>query len=499
MKTHPFVSAAVLALAALTAEPASGAQVHHHGDGHPWKQTTNEGPDAESPGWFYNLGITGIRVRLEDDAPTHLIVGHVMSGSPAEGRIEAGDRIVGAGGKAFEVPHRNGYGMEVFGPQGPIEDFAAALEASLGAKKKVIELSVLRGESTQTVKVKLPPRSRGFAESFPFDCPKTESSRDRLLDYLLENQQESGSFGSPVHNTFAALALLSDGSQKAMRAVEKNARFHARTTQAEDDDSLINWRYMTAAIVLSEYYFVTKDRWIVRELEEIYAFLKSSQYMDLSQLNPEVKNSHPDSYPEDGDQQHGGWGHNVGFEGYGPIAMTTGQGALAFSLMERVGIEIDEEHHRAAYAFLDRGTGSNGYTWYADSVAGDQDYADMGRTGASGIAHWFSPFEGHKRMALRHATCIGENPLSFPDTHASPLMGMGYTALAASVNRESFERLMDANRWWFTLAECHDGTFCYQPNRDSNGYGADSRLEATAVTAFILSIPDKGLVLTGKR
>ncbi|MDP6959379.1 MAG: DUF6288 domain-containing protein, partial [Planctomycetota bacterium] len=87
---------------------------------------------------------------------------------------------------------------------------------------------------------------------------------------------------------------------------------------------------------------------------------------------------------------------------------------------------------------------------------------------------------------------------SFPDTHGSPIMGMGYTALAANVDPKSFRRLMDESRWWFVLAQCNDGTFYYQPNRDNAGYGSDSRLSASAVTAFILQIPKKNLHVTGK-
>jgi hypothetical protein len=94
---------------------------------------------------------------------------------------------------------------------------------------------------------------------------------------------------------------------------------------------------------------------------------------------------------------------------------------------------------------------------------------------------------------------IGQHPQSFPDTHGSPLMGMGYTALAANVDPDSFRKLMDANRWWFTMAHCTDGSFYYQPNRDNAGYGSDARMTASSVVAFILTIPKHSLVITGKK
>jgi tellurite resistance protein TerC len=92
-------------------------------------------------------------------------------------------------------------------------------------------------------------------------------------------QQEDGSFGDPVVNTFVPLALLASGRPEHLKAVERNVRFHARTTKPVDDDSLINWRYMTAAIVMSEYCLATNEAWVVPELVEVRDFLYSTQYL----------------------------------------------------------------------------------------------------------------------------------------------------------------------------------------------------------------------------
>ncbi|MDP6368314.1 MAG: hypothetical protein QF615_01805, partial [Planctomycetota bacterium] len=72
----------LLTLVLAAASPAS-AQVHHFPGGQPWKQQAQKGPDAEVKGWLYNLGVAGMRVKLEDENPTHLIVGHVFEGTPA--------------------------------------------------------------------------------------------------------------------------------------------------------------------------------------------------------------------------------------------------------------------------------------------------------------------------------------------------------------------------------------------------------------------------------
>ncbi len=483
----------------LSASPCY-AQVHYE-ENRPWEQKANEGPDSEVPGWYYNLGLSGLRVELIKDAPKQLLVRYVFPGSPAYRRVIPGDRIIGAAKKRFKTEHKNGYGMDVFGPTGPILDFARALETcQQRSKRGKLSLIILREGKEKKIDLKIKGGYGTFDKKYPEDCKKSSRIVEELCGYLVTVQGKDGSWGIAPHNTFAPLALLATGKKKYFPAVRKNVEFHARSTRAKDDSWLINWRYMAAAIVMSEYYLATKEKWVQKELQEVYDFLTTTQYMDLSQVNPKVKESHPDAYPKDGMDSHGGWGHNPGFEGYGPISMITGQGALAFALMNRGWIKVDQKRHEAAYAFLARSTGETGYVWYKDSAASPTDWADMGRTGAAGIANALSPFKGraYKERALLHARVIGQHPESFPDTHGSPIMGMGYTALAANVDPKSFRRLMDESRWWFVLAQCNDGTFYYQPNRDNAGYGSDSRLSASAVTAFILQIPKKNLHVTGK-
>lgn len=476
------------------------AQVDY-GKDRPWDQRAESGPDAEVPGWFYNLGITGLRAQLVADEPKALLIKYVFPKSPADGLVKAGDFVIGAGGRLFEQPHRNGYGEAVFGADGPISEFANALEQCQSAEHKgLLPITLRRGKKIVEVRLKVSTKYGAFAPTFPDQCRKSGLILTELLDYLVKHQQEDGSFGDPVHNTFTPLALLASGEAKYLPAVERNLRYH-RAVIRGDAFGLINWYYMSAAIVLSEYHLATGDKKVLPDLQKVHDLLAKSQYLNMAQINPKARESHPDSYPKGPKDAYGGWGHNPGFEGYGPIAMLTGQGALAYSLMHRCGIQIDRKRHEASYEFLKRGAGNNGYVLYGDTKGGGPDnWADMGRTGAAGIANFLCPYDEavYRQQALAHAHVIGKHPQSFPDTHGSPTMGMAYTALAAHVDAASFRKLMDANRWWFTMAHCHDGSFYYQPNRDNAGYGADSRTTASSVTAFILSIPKRSLVITGK-
>ena len=478
------------------------AQVHYEGDS-PWSQRADSGPDAEVPGWYYNLGLTGIRAELVKDEAKALLVKYVIPKTPARKGIEIDDLIIGVDGKKFRKPHLNGYGIEVFGAQGPIEELAEALEACQ-AKTGKLKLMVKRGEETMEVELDIGTDYGSYAKTFPTDCPKSEKIIGELLGYIAKQQDENGSFGDPVHNTFSALALLGSGEKKYLPDVERNLRHLCDSINSIDEgtrqDGLMNWTYMGTAIVLSEYYLITKKPWVLKELEKIRDILYKGQYLDMSQINPKVKESHPDSYPTGPKQAHGGWGHNPGFEGYGPIAMITAQGALTFALMDRCGIAIDPKRLDAAYDFLKRGTGENGYVAYGDSASDPNDWADMGRTGAAGIACILAPKSclSYRRLAQKHTDVIGKYPQSFPDTHASPPMGMAYEALGANIDPRNFRKLMDANRWWFTMAQCNDKTFYYQPNRDNSGYDSSARMTASCVVAFIYTIPKRSLAITGK-
>ncbi|MFO0911407.1 MAG: DUF6288 domain-containing protein [Pirellulales bacterium] len=478
----------------------SYAQVDYGTDS-PWNQRAETGPDAKVPGWFYNLGITGLRAQLVADEPKALLIKYVFPNSPSDGQVKAGDLVVGAGGRMFVEKHRNGYGEEMFGADGPILELAQVLEECQSADRNgKLPLTIRRGRQILEVSLDVGTKYGTYAPTFPFDCRKSDLILSELLQYLVDHQQQDGSFGNAVHDTFAPLALLASGEAKYLPAVNRNVKYHCGVTNA-NDLSLINWSYMSAAMVLSEYYLATGEKWVLPELQKVHDLIARSQYLHMSQIDPKSKESHPDSFPSGPRDSHGGWGHNPGFEGYGPIAMLTGQGALAYSLMHRCGIAIDRKNHDAAYDFLKRGTGENGYVWYGDQKGGGPDnWADMGRTGVAGIANFLSPYDGaaYRERALFHARVIGKHPQSFPDTHGSPMMGMGYTALAASVDIGSFRKLMDANRWWFTMAHCTDGSFYYQPNRDNSYYGSDSRMIASSVAAFILAIPKHGLVMTGK-
>ena len=449
----------------------------------PWHVTTGAEPDAQAGGWFINLGITGARAKIQLDAPKILEVAFVFDGTPAYGQLKVGDKITGVNGKPFTEDHKFGYGPDYFGYEGPMMDFGNALEESQGELDGKLTMRVIRSEEEIEVVILLPTEYGAFSKTFPYDCKKTDGILEQLYTYLLKMQKSDGRWHSRPHiNAFAALALLGSGDANHLPAAKRAAEACARDTDDQISyGGLDCWKYGLYGTYLGEYYLITKEDWVLAELDEINRWLHQAQ------------------------MANGGWGHRPanrpGGNGYGAINVITMQAKMAWALMIRCGLEVDSERFRAAHDFVARGTNDIGYAWYKDGGRSNQSYADMGRTGASAIAHYLSPVGGdtYKDFAKLNASCIGNHPKTFPDTHGSPLLGTAWTALGALPDPAMFRKLMDYNRWHFALAQCPDGTFYYQPNRDNNAqdFAADPRLCASAVTALILSIKHRRLQMTG--
>ena len=48
------------------------------------RSARTSGPDAEVPGWYYNLGITGLRAQFVADEPKALLIKHVFPENTGE-------------------------------------------------------------------------------------------------------------------------------------------------------------------------------------------------------------------------------------------------------------------------------------------------------------------------------------------------------------------------------------------------------------------------------
>ena len=130
------------------------------------------------------------------------------------------------------------------------------------------------------------------------------------------------------------------------------------------------WHNTFAGIVLAEYFLATKEPWVIPELEEIRDWLLEAQFMDqtnIQSMSPDLKRETILKYAV------GGWGHNPGHEYYGPMAITTGQAAIALNLMVRCGIAVDRARIEKALDCLAVCTAPNGNVGYGPGYGQNTD------------------------------------------------------------------------------------------------------------------------------
>ena len=169
---------------------------------HPWNVVLKSDEDSEmqkalgTVPWFLNLGPTGIRARIYQDKPKHLVVKYVFQDkdSPAKDLVKIDDVIVGANGKKFKTSHRFGRNLPGGGGwDGPMMELAGRIEDSQGKDGKleliVWPLGLKSDERVVTVPLKVVGR---FAETFPYDCKRSDMMLEELCDFMVEKYKALG-------------------------------------------------------------------------------------------------------------------------------------------------------------------------------------------------------------------------------------------------------------------------------------------------------------------
>jgi hypothetical protein len=228
---------------------------------HPLDQPVNEAsPDFS---FLMNLGPTGIRAMIEPENPKAFKVMFVFQDamSPAKGKINKGDIILGANGKDFQDAH--GFHRRQAGASGwvgPPFEIALAIEDSQGKDGK-LDLTVLQGgdkNKRTTVSIQLKPVGR-FAPTYPWNCPRTDKLNNDLLDFIFED-------GLPQKRPGAIqglLALWASGDKRAIPHVKAHAEGLMKNLANPMDEGMSTWMWGYNGIFLGEYYNAFKDEGVM--------------------------------------------------------------------------------------------------------------------------------------------------------------------------------------------------------------------------------------------
>jgi hypothetical protein len=467
--------------------------------------------DAETGGWFFNFGPTGIRVAFDVNAPRVARVMYVYPDSPAHKKIVKGDQIIGVNGKIFSTnepfpPSRGG--ARNFALAGPRLEVAKAIEESEGDPKRKGILSFIVRREGKNVPVALKLRQLGyFSDTFPYNCKKSRLLAEEAGDWLIEHRRQGKylKWGPPRMGEWidapAHLALLSFG--------DRYKKLLQPSGKAYDSDWVPMWSWISgiACITYAETQQACNDRKFLPRLGRMAVGCAKKG-------GPSGQYSHKTYYDA------------AAFR----LAFAAGLNGLGMALAQKCGAEIDEDAYLRTRYLLTCKTGTRGELGYgaanktplgavdAHAAVGkinpaatvwdpNHKYSGGGRLmGGSAtitLIHFVDPrdrfSEAFVKRGVRYAMC---SRWASQHAHGSGSLTFIYSTIAASIaplvgEQKMYREYMDDMKWWLNITRCHDGGWYFEPKIDSQANKYE-RLHTTTAAILMLNAPLRQLYVNGK-
>jgi len=415
----------------------------------------------------YLLGPTGL---TGTSAKNIITVSAVAEGSPADGLIAVGDKIIGVESNTFNGDPRRILGTLI----NKVEAEDGKLSLLLGDKKEVeLQLEVLGA----------------YAESAPYNCSKTELIIDRAAEFLAadiiasldpDNRRSRGSYNSKATHS-ALLGLMATGEKKNIDLVTKainstdilkpDVDMIAALLRGEADMGYVGWYWGYDCLLLGEYYLLTKDASVLPALETYAVSLARGQ--DAGGL----------------------WGHRMALNGRLPGYAQMNQSSLSCFLGMLIAKKCGIKHPD-----LDKGIAKT-YAYYATHVnEGGFNYGVHGpntkafnNNGMSGSATMCMAL-ADDRQGVRFFSRMSATAWDTPEQgHASNFFNPLWTPLAANLaGPQVTQEYFDHSIWFNTITRAYDGSF-YRRNIENGKEGSQ-----TGVALLTYCLPRKSLFITGK-
>ncbi len=391
------------------------------------------------------VGPTGI---IGSVSKNQIQVADVQKDSPADGFLNKGDLIVGVGNAAFKnasVDMANAI------------DLAETEEA--GGKMNLM----LKGNKTVTITL---PVLGSYSKTAPFSCPKT----DKIITMTAERLMK----GKGDRFAIEELALMATGEKKYMDAAFESIR---NKEWAKGNGELLSpsiyctWHWGYQAIVLAEYYMLTKDETVMPALRSLALSIAKGQ------------------------DSRGVYGHRMAdpnnfnrIPGYGPMNQTTLSCMMGMLMARKAGvtdpsldaaIELTNKHIQR---YVGQGTFPYGM--------GSPNSLAFNNNGMSGSATVSLELLGDKAGAKFYSICSATSYDELEQGHASAFFNPLWTSLGAArsgpeVTSEHFKRTL----WFYNMRRHGDGTW--------SGDDRAGNMDGVALLNYCLG--RKKLILTGRK
>jgi hypothetical protein len=466
MKTltyHPLLPSRLIALAATSILAGSGALLAAGKvprEKPPVPDLTQGGRKDEIHDW--NLGPTGARGWVygwagNTSEARQILVTAVAKGSPADGVLNTGDVISGAGGQPFSGDARI--------------QFANAITAAEQEKGGGV-LRLIRWRQGRTDKVELKLAVMGtYSATTPYDCPKSQ----KIFDLGCQVIAKKGLDKISIPNDLNALALLASGKKEYQPLLAE----YARQVADFKVESMASWFYGYATLFLAEYAAVTHDNSVMPGLRRLAKEIAAGQ------------------------SAVGTWGHkfalpNGNCNGYGcmnapGIVLTT-----ALVIAREAGVKDPAVDKAIA-------KGSGFLRWYVNKGAipyGDHQpwpgHEDNGKCSAAAVLFdLLGDREAASYFARMSTAAYAERERGHTGNFFNMVWALPGVARCGPLATGAYWK---EQGWYYDLARDWNGSYTYQGSpAGEEEHGKYSGWDSTGAYLLAYAQPLKTLYLTGKK
>ena len=434
---------------------------------------TNETPaDTKNS---YNLGPTGALGWLQVEAGMtekcrQILVTEVEKGSPAAGKLQPGDVILGVFGKPFDADARKCFGRAIG-------------QAETEAARGVLPLTVWRKGTRQSIELKLQVMG-SYSDTSPYNCPKAKKILDQGLAVLAKNPAKDDG----LHTN--ELAMLAAGRPADLAWVTQSAHQLAAATpdvetlwKNSSKGGMATWHHGYNNLFLCEYFLATGDKTVLPAIHAYTTTIARGQGL------------------------FGTWGHGYVPPGpngelhgpvppYGPVNATGLPCFISLVLAEKCGIE--EPELKPAIARSSKFFGyyvGKGFVPYGEHRPG-VGHDDNGKTSMAAVAFALQGKPAETRF-------FSKMVIASYESREWGHTGNGFSYLWGPVaancgGPQAMAAFMKELRWYYDLARRWDGSFV---NVGTGGCVASSYhgiLGATGSYLLGYAAPLKNIWITGR-
>lgn len=407
-------------------------------------------------GWIYTANSNSKKSR-------QILVTKVEQGSPADGKLNVGDVLIGVDGKEFDGDAR--------------VQFAKAITAAESREGRG-KLDVLRwrDQKTKDITLKLPVLGT-YSSTAPYDCPKSERIFELGCEALAERMSRQDYLRrlNPIPRSLNALTLLASGERRYLKLIEREARWASNFKT----DSFATWYYGYNMIFLAEYVNATGDRSALPGLKRIA--LESAR----------------------GQSGVGTWGHKFArpdgnLNGYGCMNSPGLPLCTGLVLAREAGVkepEVDKAIERAT-GFL---------RWYVNKGAvpyGDHlpypGHEDNGKCSSATVLYdLVGDREATEFFAKMSIAAYDERERGHTGNFFNLLWALPGVSRGGPLATGAY---MQEQAWYYDLARRWDMSYVYQGMPEgAQEHGKHKGWDSTGAYLLSYALPLKSLMITGKK